>query len=183
MNRKRYVFLDRDGTTCADKHFLSDPDGVELLKGAVEGLRRMRDMGFGLVVVSNQSGVARGYFSAADVDRVNARLVELLAAEGVSLDGLFYCAHGPDDDCPCRKPRTGMVEQFASRNPFDPRECFVIGDRATDIELGRNLGAGTILVRTGYGAEAAAAGLSADHIADDLTEAATYLKERLSVKL
>ena len=76
-----------------------------------------------------------------------------------------------------------MPPGFASRNPFDPRECFVIGDRATDIELGRNLGAGTILVRTGYGAEAAAAGLSADHIADDLTEAATYLKERLSVKL
>ena len=176
MSRRRVVLLDRDGTLIVDRHFLADPEDVTLLPGAVEGLRRLSALGLGLVVVSNQSGVGRGYFGLAEVERVNARMVALLAADGVRLDGLYYCAHAPEVGCACRKPKPGMVARAACEIGFDPARAYVIGDRDVDVRLGRALGATTLLVRRrGEGGRPPGA-VAPDYVVADLTQAAAVLE-------
>lgn len=173
---RRYAVLDRDGTIIAERHYLSDPEQVQLLPGAAEGLRRMADLGLGLIVVTNQSGVARGYFDLRRVDEIHQRMRRLLAVERVRLDAIYVCPHGPAEDCPCRKPRPGMLLEAAQKFGFEPRACFVIGDKPCDIELGQAVGATTILVRTGYGAEHEAAGvIKPDYTVDDLRGAAALM--------
>lgn len=179
MHGKKYIFLDRDGTIIVDKHYLSDPKGVELLPGAAPGLKAMQDVGYGLIIVTNQSGIGRGYFGLEDMHRVNARMAELLLEHGVRLDGLYYCPHGPDEACECRKPAPGMAQQAVSDLRFDPTQSVVIGDKLADLGLGRAIGAKTILVRTGKGAKCEEeAGDKADYVADDLEEAATWVMEK-----
>jgi D-glycero-D-manno-heptose 1,7-bisphosphate phosphatase len=170
------ILLDRDGTLIREREYLADPAGVEPLPGAVAGLRRFREWGCPVLVLTNQSGVARGFFTAREVDAIHGRLDELLAAEGVGVDGYFVCPHGPDDGCRCRKPLPGLVEQAAARFGFDPRLAVVIGDKPSDLELGRGVAARSILVRTGYGraSEPRAASL-ADAVVDDLAAAAEWL--------
>ncbi|EMG36085.1 D-alpha,beta-D-heptose 1,7-bisphosphate phosphatase [Desulfocurvibacter africanus PCS] len=175
---KRYVVLDRDGTIIVDKHYLADPDGVELLPGAVEGLARLAGAGLGLIVVTNQSGIGRGYFGEADMHRVNARLSEILAEHGVRIERYYFCPHGPDADCTCRKPCTGLLDQAAQELGLDPKLAFVIGDKVSDIELGRRTGAVSILVRTGKGA-ACEAKAGADYTVDDLAAAAEVILKLL----
>ncbi|WP_285905536.1 D-glycero-alpha-D-manno-heptose-1,7-bisphosphate 7-phosphatase [Pseudodesulfovibrio pelocollis] len=170
------ILLDRDGTIIADKHYLSDPAGVELLSGAVQGLRRMRGLGRRLAVLTNQSGVGRGYYDEASVRACNARMAELLSAHGVELDGIFYCPHAPEDACGCRKPAPGLMEQAVAALGFDPRRAVVVGDKDVDMLLGRAVGATTILVRTGKGADhEARCRHSADHVVDDLAGAADII--------
>ncbi|EGB16577.1 histidinol-phosphate phosphatase family protein [Pseudodesulfovibrio mercurii] len=177
---KRYVLLDRDGTIIKDKHYLHDPEGVELLPQAAEGLKRLQGMGFGLAVLTNQSGVARGYYDEDAVHACNQRMVDLLAEQGVTIDGVFYCPHQPQDKCNCRKPNPGLMLQAAAELDFDPAHAFMIGDKAADISLGRNTGAATILVRTGKGAaQEAKCGPLADHVCDDLFAAALYIESLL----
>lgn len=140
------VFLDRDGTIVADKHYLADPAGLELLPNALEGLRELRALGARLVVVTNQSGVGRGYFPAETVDRMHERLRELLAEGGVELDGLYVCPHAPDAGCDCRKPASGLFVQAAAELGLDLGESFVLGDKPADVEAGRRIGATPILI-------------------------------------
>ncbi len=154
------MFVDRDGTIMIDKGYLSDPDQVELEPGSAEALKLAARMGYKLVIVSNQSGVARGYFTCESVERVNGRLLEILSSEGVKIDAVYYCPHHPDNgtdpvfavECDCRKPSAGMAEQSAGPLGIDLRKSVVIGDTAADYNLGRVLGARSLLVRTGYGA-------------------------------
>jgi len=177
----RAALLDRDGTINVEREYLSDPAGVELLPNAIAGLRRLRAQGFGLIVISNQAGVGRGYFTMADVNAVNARLAALLSEAGVTLDGIYVCPHKPDDGCACRKPAPGLIQQAAREHGFDPRDCVMIGDKAIDIETGRQVGARTVLVRTGYGRAFEARGdVRADHVADDLLDAANILAAPMS---
>jgi D-glycero-D-manno-heptose 1,7-bisphosphate phosphatase len=176
MKTKRYVLLDRDGTIIADRHYLSDPAGVELLPGAAAGLRALQRLGLGLVVLSNQSGLGRGYFQEADLWAVHERLRQLLAAEGIRLDGSYYCPHLPEEACACRKPGPGLVEQAAAQHGFDPGQCFVIGDKRSDIEMGQAVGAVSILVRTGHGCEhEGRPGPSPHQVVDDLEQAARVI--------
>ena len=140
---RRFAMLDRDGTLIHERHYLSDPNDVELLPGAVEGLLSLRKMGLGLVVLTNQSGVGRGYFDVARLELVHARMNSLLAQEGVEVDGIYYCPHRPEDLCPCRKPRPGLVNRAASELRFQPGDGFMIGDKAIDVQLGRAVGATT----------------------------------------
>ena len=177
MSQRRFVLLDRDGTVIAERCYLADPNELDLLPGAAAGLRRFQDLGVGLVIVTNQSGLGRGRFDQACLDVIHQRLQELLQLEGVTLDGLYYCPHVPADDCPCRKPRTGLVERASRELGFDPRRSFVIGDKPCDIDLGLNVGAQTVLVRTGYGAETEREGACAfHHVADDLVGAAALIE-------
>lgn len=174
----KYVLLDRDGTIIFDKHYLHDPDGVELLPGAVEGLKRMQDMGYKLIVLTNQSGVGRGYYDAASVHACNARMEELLAPFGVQIVSIYYCPHTPEDECGCRKPAIGLMEQAVKAHGFDPRKAVMIGDKEADMGVGRNSGALTILVRTGKGAEHEERCRElADHVADDLQGAAEIISK------
>lgn len=168
---KRFILIDRDGTINVEKHYLSDPDQLELYPGAGAAIRRLNQAGYGVAVITNQSGIARGYFDLATLGRIHARLGELLAAEGARVDGIYLCPHGPDDECACRKPLPGMVEQAVAEHGFDPRAAVMIGDKEVDVELGRDVGAATFLVRTGHGRKAEAEGTRADHVVDDLPAA------------
>lgn len=147
------VFVDRDGTLIAERHYLCDPDQVQLLPGAAQAVRRLNQAGVPVLMVTNQSGVARGYFSLEQVEQVNQRVLAMLAAEGARLDGIYVCPHQEGDGCNCRKPATGMVDAAAAAWNVAPDKSFVIGDKPCDIDLGRNLGAGALLVRTGHGAQ------------------------------
>lgn len=174
------VFLDRDGTLIVEKHYLHDPAEVELYPGTGAALARLRNLGCRLILVTNQSGVARGYFDRAAVERVHQRLSELLAIENAGLDGFYVCPHGPEDGCRCRKPLPGMIEAAAARFPFDPRLAFVVGDKAADVNLGRAVGARSLLVRTGWGEKAvAAADCQPDALCADLAEAALWIEQAL----
>jgi D-glycero-D-manno-heptose 1,7-bisphosphate phosphatase len=174
MPIKPYAFLDRDGTVIVEKNYLADPDGVELLPGAAAGMRCLVELGYGLILVTNQAGVGRGYFGEEAVRAVNGRLVELLAAEGLVLDGIYYCPHHPDAGCECRKPKPGMIRQAQSEFPVDMARSVMVGDKPSDIELGRAVGLRTILVETGYGAEHGA-DTGADAVVQDLLAAAAWL--------
>ncbi|WP_027189213.1 D-glycero-alpha-D-manno-heptose-1,7-bisphosphate 7-phosphatase [Paucidesulfovibrio longus] len=172
------ILLDRDGTLIKEKNYLSDPDEVELLPGAAQGLLRLKSLGCKLAVVSNQSGVGRGFFTPEDVARCNARLAELLAAEGVELDAVYFCPHGPDEACECRKPSPGMGWQACKDLGLPPEKTFVIGDKPCDVDLGTRLGARSVLVSTGYGAESLAA-CRPDFASSDLMEAADWIAVQL----
>jgi D-glycero-D-manno-heptose 1,7-bisphosphate phosphatase len=170
------VLLDRDGTINVEKEYLSSAEGLVLLPNAIEGLSAMRALGLGLVVLTNQSGIARGYFGAEVVAAIHRALTSLLSNGGVSLDGIYVCPHGPDDACPCRKPAPGLAEQASRELGFHLADSFVIGDKAADIELGRRVGATTILVRTGYGRQVEQeGGARPDYVADDLLDAACVI--------
>jgi histidinol-phosphate phosphatase family protein len=132
------LFLDRDDTLMVNCPYLSDPSRVALFAGAVEGLRRFREAGWRLIVVSNQSGLARGYFTREQLSAVTDRLAELLAAGGVVLDAIYYCPHGPDDGCDCRKPRLGMIEAACRDFAIDLAKSWMVGDKAADLELAQN---------------------------------------------
>lgn len=176
MTPSPVVFLDRDGTINVERNYLSDPDQVELLPNAAAGLRKMQELGFRLVVVTNQSAIGRGYFDQARLDAIHARLRELLANEGVSLDGIYVCPHTPDEACACRKPATGLVVQAVGDLGFDPSDGFVVGDKACDVQLGQAVGATTILTRTGYGSEEEQLEDAwPDFVVDDLAEAADLI--------
>jgi D-glycero-alpha-D-manno-heptose 1-phosphate guanylyltransferase len=174
-----YALVDRDGTINVERHYLSHPDHLELLPGAVEGMKKIRALGMGLAIVSNQSGLARGYFDAAQLERIHDRLRAMLGDADLAVDGIYFCPHEPEAKCGCRKPEVGMVTQAATDLGFDPRHSFVVGDKPCDIEMGQRLNATTLLVRTGYGKQSAADGVDADYIVDDLSEAADCIAAAL----
>lgn len=172
------VFLDRDGTIIVDKHYLSDPAGVELEQGALAGLKALADMGYALVVVSNQSGIGRGRFTVSDAEAVNARIADMLAAEGVPVVGWYFCPHVGVDDCACRKPRPGMVDRAVRELGLDPARSFVVGDKPSDVQLADVVGACGILVETGEGATHAAwARIAGYPVCRDLTQVAQFIKD------
>ncbi len=150
---KKAVFLDRDGTVIVDRHYLSDPAGVELEHHAAAGLRAMAAAGYALIVVSNQSGIARGCFRHDDAIAVNGRTDELLRRENVTILDWFFCPHGENDGCSCRKPRPGLVEAATRKYDLDLSQSWVIGDKRSDVDLAAAIGAFGMLVTTGHGAE------------------------------
>ena len=132
------LFLDRDDTLMVNCPYLCEPSKVALFPGATEGLRAFRNAGYRLIVVSNQSGLGRGYFTREQLSAVTNRLVELLAAGGVALDAIYYCPHTPDENCNCRKPRTGLIEAACRDFAIDLAKSWMVGDKAADMELAAN---------------------------------------------
>ena len=143
------VFLDRDGTLGPDQHFLSRPGAFRLYPETPNALAALARAGFALVVVSNQSGVGRGYFSRERVESVNDELRRQLRRAGVELAGVFVCPHHPDDGCACRKPAPGLLWRAAKRLSLDLRDSYLIGDRPSDIGAGRAAGCRTIWLGQG----------------------------------
>ena len=171
--RKGLVVVDRDGTLIAERHYLADPQGVELLPGVVDGLRAFAAQGYELAVVTNQSGIGRGLFDERALQAVHAELRRQLAASGIELRGIWYCPHHPELGCRCRKPEPALLEHALHDLGYAPSECLVVGDKACDIELGQRLGIRTALVRTGYGRGTEQDGLCApDVVVDGLHELA-----------
>jgi D-glycero-D-manno-heptose 1,7-bisphosphate phosphatase len=183
VRQKPFVLLDRDGTIIKECHYLSDPQQVELLAGVAAGLRRMQEMGLGAIAITNQSGIGRGFFDEKRLLEIHQRMLELLAAESVFLEDIYFCPHTPADNCSCRKPLAGLVEQAAEKYGFNPQNSFVIGDKPCDIELGKRIGAITFLVRTGYGAEVAnTQTVSPDYVVDDLLAAARIIEGLIALE-
>jgi D-glycero-D-manno-heptose 1,7-bisphosphate phosphatase len=141
---KRALLLDRDGTVIEDRGYMHEPDLVELRPGAAEALRAFADEGWALVIVSNQSGVGRGLITAAEMDVVQTRFLEVMRGAGVTIAGSYFCPHRPDENCPCRKPSVFLVEQAARDHGLDLAESWMIGDRRSDILCGKNAGCRTI---------------------------------------
>jgi D-glycero-D-manno-heptose 1,7-bisphosphate phosphatase len=166
------VFLDRDGTIMRDVDFCCDPNAIEVLDGAVEAMQKLKNAGFKLFVITNQSGIGRGYFTEQQYRAVENELDRKLGAGLV--DGTYFCPDKPGADSPRRKPAPAMVWEAAREHNLDLERSFFIGDKAIDIECGRNAGLRTVLVRTGYGASQKCA---PDWTAEDLLGAAKIILE------
>lgn len=174
------VFLDRDGTLNIDTGYLKSPDDLTVLPGVGAALARLKQAGARLIVVTNQSGLGRGYFTSKDLEAIHHKLRLVLAEDGVTLDGVYFCPHHPDDRCNCRKPARGMIDRASAELQVDLTRAYVVGDSARDVELARQVGAQGILVMTGpSGAEAladlTARDLSPDHVAEDLSRAVDWI--------
>ena len=179
---QRAVFLDRDGTLNRDTGYIGSPDGFTLLPGAGGAVKRLKEAGLRVVVITNQSGIGRGLFDEAALNAVNARLTELLTLEGALLDGIYYCPHLPDKGCSCRKPETGLILKAVAELGLDLARSFVVGDKASDMELAKRVGASGVLVLTGAGKEEQgniSAEKGPDHVAKGLPEAASWIIEGL----
>lgn len=182
----RVVFIDRDGTLNVEKNYVYRPEDFELIPRTAEALRLLRHYGYTLIVVSNQSGVARGFYTLNDVQSLENHIREILAKEHASVDAFFYCPHHPEGkvpaysvDCDCRKPKTGLFDRANAQFPADLSHSWMIGDSLRDIEFGINAGLRPVLVRTGYGAETekviAERKIPVETIADDFFAAASYI--------
>lgn len=185
---RRAVFLDRDGTINEEVHFLAHPQDLRLLPGAAQALVRLRRAGLALVVLSNQSGLARGLFSEDDLLAVQAELVRQLAGQGAVLDGFYHCPHLPEGRveryatiCDCRKPRPGLVLQAARELGLALEGSFMVGDRLRDVACGRAAGLTSILVQTGQQDGPPASPAEEPHlVALDLAAAADWILERMA---
>lgn len=185
------IFLDRDGTLNPDPGYINSPDQFELFPGVPEVLARLKRAGARLIVVTNQSGVARGFMTRDDLDAVHMKLKRLLDAAGASLDSIYFCPHHPDEGCDCRKPNRGMIDQAVREWGVDLKRSYLIGDHARDIELAKRVGASSVLVTTGVVSQQEAESLKGsepvpDWIASSLAKAADWLlsdASRLSVQL
>ena len=161
------VLFDRDGTVIFDRHYLSDPDGVELIPGTGEALAHLGVAGIASYLVSNQSGIGRGYFPESGWYACQARLDELLATFGAKLEDSRFCPHDPEEHCNCRKPGTGMWESLREAHGLEASSCAMVGDKPEDLRFGINAGlAAAVLVLTGKGEKSAEKlGLDAREIA------------------
>ena len=147
--RQPAVFLDRDGTLIHDRHYLKDPNHIRYYKGSREALKTLRDNGYALVIITNQSGIGRGLFELDDLRRVHRKLKGDLQRSGVRLDGIYVCPHHPDRKCPCRKPGVFLYHRAARELKIDLARSFLVGDRLSDVEAAPRLKARGILIRTG----------------------------------
>lgn len=174
MSGRPAVLLDRDGTLIEEREYLSDPAGVALLQGAADALRRLSDAGYALVLVSNQSGIARGLYGEEDYARVQARLETVLRGEGVRLAGAYHCPHHPafTGPCDCRKPAPGLFLRAAAELGLDLARSVLVGDRLRDVAAAPELRSRGILVRTGYGSEEEGSAPDGVEVVEDLAEAA-----------
>lgn len=191
----KVIFLDRDGTINEEVNYLYKPEDLKIFPGVAKAIRALGDMGFKIVVVTNQAGVARGYYTCEDVERLHEYLNNCLKADGAWIDRFFYCPHHPvygigdyKKECSCRKPGTGMFEMAGKEYEIDKEHSYMIGDKLLDVEAGKQFGIHGILVGTGYGAgvhreqmrkQAEKKGdMAYDIYAETLMDAAGYIMER-----
>ena len=179
MGKKRAVFLDRDGTINVEVQYLGNPADFQFIPGVPWALRRLKGAGFLLVVVTNQSGIGRGYYDEAALESIHEQMHADLAGFGVSIDACYFCPHHPDHatgnyrkECDCRKPLPGMLQQAAEDLDIDLSRSYMIGDKLADVEAGINAGCTPLMVLTGYGSSHAERLPEGVHAYSDLQAAA-----------
>jgi D-glycero-D-manno-heptose 1,7-bisphosphate phosphatase len=178
------VFLDRDGTINVDVDYLSTPDEVEFIPGSIDAIRQLNDLGVPVIVITNQSGIARGLLTEKDMHAVHAEMDAVLRRHGARVDDYFFCPHHPDavieqyrKQCTCRKPEPGMLIDAAKKHTINLHSSFMIGDKCVDMKAGKAAGAVCLQVATGYGsAERQIAEGTRDYFTDDLLGAVQIVK-------
>lgn len=187
--KNKAVFLDRDGTVNEEVQYLSDLTKFKLLPKVARAIKLLNNRGFKVIVITNQAGVARGYFGEDKVGEIHQEMKRQLREKGAYLDGVYYCPHHPTEgmgkykkNCRFRKPNPGMLEKAAKDFDLDLNKSYVIGDQLTDIKLGNNAGCETILLLTGYGKESyrkkGNSEVKVSFVADDLERAALWILEK-----
>jgi D-glycero-D-manno-heptose 1,7-bisphosphate phosphatase len=172
----RAVFLDRDGTIMEDSNYVGDIERVLVIPSAVAALQRLQEAGYKLFIITNQSGVGRGYFTREAVESIHAHLDEHFGRHGVHFDRYYVCPHHPEDNCDCRKPKPKFLLDAAREYGLELSHCFMVGDRPSDIQAGINAGVSSILVLTGVGRETLAKReVKPDHVAEDIGAAAAWI--------
>ena len=176
----RAVFLDRDGTMAKDGPYCSCPDDFELFPETAEAVAVLNEHGFKVIVITNQSGVGRGYFNEATLAEIHEKMKREVARAGAWIDGIYYCPHHPDDACDCRKPKPKLILQAAREHDIDLKRSFMVGDLPMDIELGKNVGCKTALVtQQPGGRQTGVTELGADYIADNIYEIAQWILSQI----
>lgn len=176
MNRNKAIFLDRDGTILNELGYLVDPKKMVFYASAYAPLRKLQKAGFRLVVVSNQSAVGRGYMTLAQLGKINRHFKKKLKAEGVRIDGIYFCPHLPDAGCSCRKPRPGMVRRAAREMILDLKRSYLVGDQLADMKVAQAVRIPGLLVLTGHGrAMRRKAGRLASKVVPHLSSAAQWI--------
>jgi histidinol-phosphate phosphatase family protein len=165
------VFIDRDGTMAVDAHYCSKPEDLKLYPNTTEGLKLLKQHGYTLIVITNQSGIGRGIFTEETLNVIHDKMKKDLAADGASVDGIYYCPHHPDQKCDCRKPKPKMVLQAVREHDIDLSRSFIVGDLQMDIDLGKSTGCPVIWIDHGTMTYEA----PPDAIASDLLEAAELI--------
>lgn len=180
------VFFDRDGTINVEAGYIKDLKNLKLIDGAAKGIKKLKEAGFFIVLVTNQSGPARNYYSEDWVNTLNNTVQKMLNEEGASLDEIYYCPHLPDGivseytkNCDCRKPEIGMFLKAKEKLNLDFSKSFMVGDKATDVEAGHNAGCKSILLKTGYGEKVLSGEYqsipNADYIAESIIDACEWI--------
>jgi D-glycero-D-manno-heptose 1,7-bisphosphate phosphatase len=184
MAINRAVFLDRDGTINVERKFLHRPEEFQFIPGAAQAIRLLKEAGFRVIVVTNQSGIARGYFDESAVNRLHGYLDRELLRFGATIDAYYFCPHHPDYSidgngkaCGCRKPLPGMLLKAAADFSLDLPASFIIGDKLADVQAGLNAGCRPLMVKTGYGSEEAAKLPTGVIVYDDLPAAVRAILE------
>ncbi|MBU4444368.1 D-glycero-beta-D-manno-heptose 1,7-bisphosphate 7-phosphatase [bacterium] len=144
--KHKAIFIDRDGTINVDVHYLDDPDKFEMYPGVGEGVKKLKDKGFKIIVITNQSGIARGYFIEKQLWNIHEIMKKEFQEFDVVLDGIYYCPHHPNDKCDCRKPNTGLFEKAIKEHDIDVKKSYMLGDKTLDVGAGKKIGARTVLV-------------------------------------
>ncbi len=191
MGQKKAIFLDKDGTIIPDVPYNVNPDLISLQPGVIEGLQLLQKHNFLFIVISNQAGVARGYFQRKDLVHVETKLSQLLNVAGIAIAGFYFCPHHPQGTvpeytgtCECRKPAPGMLLQAIREHDIDPLRSWMIGDTLNDVEAGNRAGCKTILVKGGNETEwVTGANRRPLYVATDFLDAATYIDNSLQSEL
>jgi len=154
-NRKRAIFLDRDGVINNEVDHLSHPDDFEFIPGSIDAFKILKQKNFLLIVITNQAGIARGYFNEEALQRIHTKMIKILEQNSIILDDIFFCPHHPEftGPCDCRKPKPGMILKAKNKHNINLKKSFMVGDTISDIEAGFKAGCKTVLVLTGYGRE------------------------------
>ena len=181
MSIHKAVFLDRDGTIIADIPYLNDEKLITISKSAIQGLRLLQALQLKLIIITNQSGIARGFFSKNDLKRIHKNLVELLHREGIEILDVFYCPHHPDDACICRKPSSYMIERAAIKHRIDLKKSFMIGDKLIDVQAGNKAGVKSILLQSN--AAESSPIHQPSYVAKNLLDACEWIQQQESVNI
>lgn len=187
--KDKIIFLDRDGTINKEDGYITKPDQLKLYDGTLTALKMLDEIGYRIVIVSNQAGVGRGLLTEAKLQEINAALLGTLKGHGIEIEKLYYCPHHPDasvpeykKDCECRKPKTGMIMRARTELDVQVQGAYMIGDKLTDIELAHNFGGRGILLLTGYGTKErghlAGKPYAPVYIAKDIIDAVNWIRNQ-----
>lgn len=183
--KNKAVFIDRDGTINVDVHYLDEPDKFEMYPSVGEGIKKLKENGFKIIVITNQSGIARGYFTEKQLFDIHERMKKEFQKFDLALDGIYYCPHHPDDKCNCRKPNIGLFKKAIKEHNIDVKKSYILGDKILDIGAGKKIGVRTILIpephtREEFLSEKNEWEYDPDYIADDFRDAVKRILENLN---